>query len=143
MLAMSRNEAVPLETMQAGMPWDWESFPEYLDSVDRTPKGVNVMSYIGLQPIYAYVMGGVDEAKQRPASEQEMADMCSILVEAMEAGACGFSTQLMGENGVQRAFEVVRTDTLATVKKSSQPANLVAFRKWQDPSWKRETLLLR
>jgi hypothetical protein len=48
-----------------------------------------------------------------------------------------------GENGVQRAFEVVRTDTLATVKKSSQPANLLAFRKWQDPAWKRETLLLR
>jgi hypothetical protein len=48
-----------------------------------------------------------------------------------------------GETGVQRAFEVVRTDTLATVKKSSQPATLAAFRKWQDPAWKRETLLLR
>ena len=43
MLSLSRNEAVPLKTMQAGMPWDWVTFPEFLDSVDRTPKGVNVM----------------------------------------------------------------------------------------------------
>ena len=38
MLALSRNEAVPLRTMRAGMPWDWQTFPEFLDSIERTPK---------------------------------------------------------------------------------------------------------
>ena len=53
MLTMSRNEAVPLATMQAGMPWDWETYPEFLDSLDRTPKGVNCLSYVPVaQPSY-------------------------------------------------------------------------------------------
>ena len=57
MLALSRNEAVPLKTMRAGMPWDWETFPEFLDSVERTPKGVNVMAFVPLSPLYGYVSG--------------------------------------------------------------------------------------
>ena len=63
MLSLSRNEAVPLKTMRAGMPWDWETFPEFLDSVERTPKGVNVMSLVPLAPLYSYVVG-VDKAKE-------------------------------------------------------------------------------
>ncbi len=55
MLSLSRNEAVPLRTMQAGMPWDWVTFPEFLESVDRTPKGVNVMAFVPLAPLYGYV----------------------------------------------------------------------------------------
>ena len=51
MLTMSRNEAVPLEAMQEGMPWDWETYPEFLDSLDRTPKGVNLLSYMPLNPV--------------------------------------------------------------------------------------------
>ncbi len=37
MLTMARNEAVPLESMREGMPWDWESYPQFLDSIERTP----------------------------------------------------------------------------------------------------------
>ena len=39
MLALTRNEAIPLKAMQFGMPWDWVTFPEFLDSLDRTPQG--------------------------------------------------------------------------------------------------------
>ena len=46
LLAMTRNEAIPLETMQAGMPFDWETIPEYLDSVDRLPKGINLLHFM-------------------------------------------------------------------------------------------------
>ena len=53
MLSLSRNEAVPLETMRVGMPWDWVTYPEFLDSVDRTPKGVNVMSFVPLAPLFS------------------------------------------------------------------------------------------
>ncbi len=42
MKTMERTEAVPYEAQEKGMPWDWETFPEFLDSLDRTPKGVNI-----------------------------------------------------------------------------------------------------
>src|SRR5271156_6066386 len=42
MRSMTRVEAIPLASMSAGMPWDWVTFPEFLDSVDRTPKAVNI-----------------------------------------------------------------------------------------------------
>ena len=96
--AVSRNEAVPLQTMQAGMPWDWETFPEFLDSVDRTPKGVNVMAFVPLAPLYMYV-AGVDKAKAYRVTDDELDEMCRLLVEGMEAGACGWSAQIAGEVG--------------------------------------------
>ena len=46
MLSMTRVEAIPLASMSAGMPWDWVTFPEFLDSVDRTPKAVNILPYV-------------------------------------------------------------------------------------------------
>ena len=94
----SRNEAVPLKTMRVGMPWDWVTFPEFLDSVDRTPKGVNVMSFVPLAPLYAYV-AGVDNAKAYRVTDDQLDEMCRLLVEGMEAGGCGFSAQVSGEVG--------------------------------------------
>ena len=90
MLSLVRNEAVPLETMRQGMPWDWVTFKEYLDSVERTPKGVNVMSFVPLAPLYGYVVGS-DEAKRRPATDDELQQMCDLLIEGMEVGGCGIS----------------------------------------------------
>lgn len=98
MLSLVRNEAVPLETMRQGMPWDWVSFKEYLDSVERTPKGINVMSFVPLAPIYGYVVG-TDEAKQRAATDDELQQMCDLLTEGMEAGGCGISAQILGVEG--------------------------------------------
>ena len=104
MLTMSRNEAVPLESMQEGMPWDWETYPEFLDSLERTPKGVNLLTYMALNPLMAYVMG-IEAAKSRPANEEEMAEMARLMEEGMAAGACGWSAQLGGENDVQRDYD--------------------------------------
>ena len=98
MLTVSRNEAVPLKTMRAGMPWDWITFPEFLDSVERTAKGVNVMSFVPLAPLYAYV-AGVDNAKAYRVTDHELRRMCELLVQGMEVGACGFSAQVAGELG--------------------------------------------
>ena len=114
MLTMARNEAVPLECMKEGMPWDWETYPEFMDSLERTPKGVNVLSYVGLNPLMAYVMG-VEAAKARPADPAERAEMCRLLEEAMAAGACGFSAQLSGEASVQRDYDgtPMITDTMS------------------------------
>jgi N-acyl-D-aspartate/D-glutamate deacylase len=105
MLSLSRNEAVPLRTMQAGLPWDWETFPQLLDSIDRTAKGVNVMSFVPLAPLYGYAVG-IDEAKKRPATGAELERMCELLIEGMQAGGCGMSAQINGEVGnVQLDFD--------------------------------------
>lgn len=102
MLTMSRNEAVPLECMEEGMPWDWTTYPEFLDSLERTPKGVNMLSFVGLNPLLVWVMGSVDVAKSRGMTAAEREEAERLLREAMEAGACGWSAQLLGHNGVQR-----------------------------------------
>ncbi len=98
MLAVSRNEAVPLKTMRAGMPWDWVTFPEFLDSVDRTAKGVNVMAFFPLAPLYGYV-AGIDLAKARRVTDEQLEAMCGLLVEGLQVGACGWSAQISGEIG--------------------------------------------
>jgi N-acyl-D-amino-acid deacylase len=98
MLSLSRNEAVPLRTMQAGMPWDWETFPEFLESIDRTPKGVNVMAFVPLAPLYGYV-ADIDLVKAHRVSDEQLDEMCGLLIEAMEAGGCGWSAQISGEIG--------------------------------------------
>jgi N-acyl-D-amino-acid deacylase len=98
MLSLSRNEAVPLATMRQGMPWDWVTFEEFLASVERTPKGVNVMSFVPLAPLYGYVVG-VDEAKERRVTDEELEQMCALLVEGMRIGGCGISVQVLGEIG--------------------------------------------
>jgi N-acyl-D-amino-acid deacylase len=114
MLTMARNEAVPLETMQQGMPWDWETFPEFLDSLERTPKGVNVLSYVPLNPVMMHVMG-LEAAKSRPATSAEREHLKEAFNAALDAGACGFSAQLSGREGVQRDYDgtPMITDTMA------------------------------
>jgi N-acyl-D-amino-acid deacylase len=114
MLTMERNEAVPLSCMKEGMPWDWESFPDFMDSLDRTPKGVNLLAYVGLNPLMMYVMG-LEQAKSRSANPAERAEMDRLLREALEAGACGFSAQRLGETSVQRDYDgtPMITDTMS------------------------------
>jgi N-acyl-D-amino-acid deacylase len=113
MQTMERNEAIRTATMEAGMPWDWETYPEFLDSVDRTPKGVNLLSYVGLNPLMSYVMGH-EGAKGRAATASEREEMCRLLSEAMDAGGCGFSAQILGTDSVQRDFDgtPMITDTM-------------------------------
>ena len=64
------------------MPWDWETFPEFLYSVERTPKGVNIPFYFPLAPLMTHCMG-LDNAKNRPATAAEMKDMQQLLREGM------------------------------------------------------------
>lgn len=105
MLTMTRNEAVPLAAMKAGMPWDWETFPEFLDSVERTPKSVNVLAYVPLNPLMVWTMG-LERAKSGVLpTDDEHAEMCRLLGEAMDAGASGVSAQRMGHRSVQRDYD--------------------------------------
>jgi N-acyl-D-aspartate/D-glutamate deacylase len=114
MLTMSRTEAIALASMREGMLWDWESFPEWLDSLERIPKGVNCLSYTPLLPLLVYVMG-MEAAKSRPATPAEQAEMVRLLDESMRAGSCGWSVQRLGAHSVQSDFDgtPMATDTMA------------------------------
>ncbi|MCZ6656677.1 MAG: amidohydrolase family protein [Gammaproteobacteria bacterium] len=114
MLTMTRTEAIPYESMKEGMPWDWETIPEYLDSLDRADKGVNVIQYMPTASLMTYVMG-LEAAKSRAATDAERREMQRLLHEGMDAGLCGFSIQRLGPDSVQADFDgsPMVTDTMA------------------------------
>jgi len=83
-------EGMPTEALRAGIRWEWETFPEYLDAVERARPAVNVAAFVGHSAIRYFVMG--DAAVERAATADELAHMQQIVREAMRAGAVGFST---------------------------------------------------
>ena len=83
-------EDIPTEAMMSGIEWTWESFPEYLATVERLPKALNYGMYIGHSALRMYVMGrrGLEER----ANEDDLRAMAHAVEEAVRAGAMGFST---------------------------------------------------
>jgi len=104
MLTMTRTEAIPYDSMIAGLKWDWETIPEYLDSLDRAPKGVNCIQYMPTASLMTYVMG-LEAAKTRPGTYEERAEMRRLLSEGMDAGLCGFSIQRLGPDSTQADYD--------------------------------------
>lgn len=98
MQMLETTEQIPVVHQRAVLPWDWESFPEYLQRVERLPKGVNVMTYLPANPLLIYVMG-VEAAKTRPPSPAELNEIRRLINDAMDAGAIGISLSAMGEQG--------------------------------------------
>lgn len=108
MLMMTRNEAIAYETMQEGMEWgkyQWETLPEWMAHLKQLPKGVNATMLVPLNPLYAYVMGGIDEAKSRRPTDQEMQQMKKLMFNALDHGCCGFSYQRCGVPSVQPDYD--------------------------------------
>jgi len=108
MKSMTRVEAIPYDSMKEGMPWDWVSFPEYLDSLERTPKAMNILPYVPIGPMLLSVLG-VDDAKSgRMPTDDEHALLAKMLHESMDAGGCGWSAQRLPPTGpaaVQRDWD--------------------------------------
>lgn len=91
MRLMTRIEAIPLHTMELGLRWDWVTFPQWLDSLDRHPLGVNVGALVPFNALRLYVLG-VEESRARVrATEKAIQQMQATLYEAMKAGAFGWS----------------------------------------------------
>jgi len=104
---LTNVEAIPYDSLSKGVTWDWETFPQFLDSIDRRPKAVNILPYVSVSPLLTYVMG-IEAAKTRPPTEREEREICRLLDEAMDAGACGWSAQRLDPNGpacVQRDYD--------------------------------------
>ncbi len=87
---LSAVEDIPTEAMAAGIDWTWETFPEYLATVERLPKAINYGMYIGHSALRMYVMG--KRALSEKATEDDMARMAAAVKEALKAGALGFSS---------------------------------------------------
>jgi N-acyl-D-aspartate/D-glutamate deacylase len=87
---LERAEDIAPEAMEAGIKWAWTTFPEYLDAVERTPKGINYTAYVGHSALRTYVMG--EWAFSSEANEEDLQAMKRELRSAISAGAIGFTT---------------------------------------------------
>jgi N-acyl-D-aspartate/D-glutamate deacylase len=83
-------EGMDAATLSAGIAWEFETFPDYLDAVRRRGTMVNFTAYLGHTALRLYVMG--DNAYERAATDDEVAHMCSLVREALDVGAAGLST---------------------------------------------------
>jgi N-acyl-D-amino-acid deacylase len=87
---LERAEDISPEAMQAGIKWSWTTFAQYLDAVDRIPKGINYAAYMGHSALRTYVMG--ERAFDEQATTQDLQMMRSEMRDAIAAGAIGFTT---------------------------------------------------
>src|SRR4051794_23420399 len=84
-------EGMKLETLQTGIAWDFETFPQYLDTLRALPKRINVAAFVPHSMVRLYVMGP-DAAFSRAATELEVAEISRTVREALDAGGIGIST---------------------------------------------------
>ncbi len=87
---LQRAEDIPPQAMEAGIQWQWTTFPEFLDCLDSLPKGINYSGYLGHSALRTYVMG--ERAFEQAATEDDLKAMERELRDAMRAGAIGFTT---------------------------------------------------
>ncbi|HEX2382418.1 MAG TPA: amidohydrolase family protein [Acidimicrobiales bacterium] len=84
-------EDMSFETLSVGVPWaDFETFPQYLDAIERRGVSLNFGCYVGHTAVRLYVMG--DEAYERPATDVELKQMQGVIAAAIDGGAIGFAS---------------------------------------------------
>jgi N-acyl-D-aspartate/D-glutamate deacylase len=97
---LEKVEGMSIDALQAGLGeiWPFETFPQYLDSVEKRGSAINVAALLGHTPLRMYVMG--EESTERAATQDEINAMKRLMREAMEAGAIGFGTSVsVSHNG--------------------------------------------
>jgi N-acyl-D-aspartate/D-glutamate deacylase len=87
---LQKVEDMDVAALAAGIPWEFETFPQYLESVEKRGTVLNYAAYIGHTALRLYVLG--DEAADRIATDDEINVMSRMVSEAMQAGAAGFAT---------------------------------------------------
>jgi N-acyl-D-aspartate/D-glutamate deacylase len=88
---MEGVEDLPEVVLTEGLPWNWESFPEYLDALDARPYDMDVAAMVTHAPLRVHVMGEAAEA-HAVATPEQCAEMARLTAEGLAAGALGFST---------------------------------------------------
>jgi N-acyl-D-amino-acid deacylase len=88
---MEGVEEIPGSVLAEGLQWEWESFPQYLDALDRRPRAIDIAAQIPHHPLRVFVMGE-RAIRREAATAQDIAAMCELTEEALRAGAFGFTT---------------------------------------------------
>jgi N-acyl-D-aspartate/D-glutamate deacylase len=88
---MEGVEEIPNPVLAAGLTWEWESFPEFMNALERRPRAIDICAQAAHLPMRVYVMG--DRAVRRePATPDDIAEMRRLTIEALQVGAFGFTT---------------------------------------------------
>lgn len=99
---LTHVEGMSLEALRAGVDWNFESYPEYLDALETKGTVPNVASFVGHSSVRTYVLG--EDASKRAATKAEVAEMKRLVLEGLKAGGVGFATSTLeqhnGENGI-------------------------------------------
>jgi N-acyl-D-aspartate/D-glutamate deacylase len=100
--ALTHVEGMSLEALRGGVQWDFETYPQYLDALERRGVVPNVASFVGHSSVRTYVLGA--DATRRAATPAEVAEMRRLVLGAVRAGAIGFATSTLeqhnGEQGI-------------------------------------------
>lgn len=88
---MEGVEDIPGTALAEGMTWDWETFPEYLDALEKLPRTVDIGTHVPHGAVRAYVLGEREQPGAVPTAD-DIAAMSAIVEEGVRAGALGFST---------------------------------------------------
>ena len=121
---LTQVEGMSLEVLRQGIRWQFETIPEYLDMLERQGAAVNVAVFAGHSALRTYVMG--EAATRRAATPAEVDSMRKLLLEAMRAGAIGFSTSTSpahnGEGGLPMPSRLADDAELRTLVSSLKEA---------------------
>ena len=93
---LTHVEGMSLEAMVEGIDWDFETFPDYMNSLERRGMVPNVAAFCGHSSVRTWVLG--EEASDRAATDKEVAEMKKIVLEALDHGACGFATSTLEQH---------------------------------------------
>lgn len=105
---MESVEDIPRQSLSAGIDWQWETFPEYLDALARFPRTIDVGTQVPHATLRLYVMGDRG-ASNEPATVDDIERMATITRSAIEAGALGFSTSRTMVHGTPEGVPIAGT----------------------------------
>jgi N-acyl-D-aspartate/D-glutamate deacylase len=102
---MEGVEDIPGPTLRAGLPWNWETFPEYLDALERMPRTIDIGAQLAHHPLRVYVMGERAIRHER-ATADDIAKMQVLAEDALRAGALGITTSRTESHRTTRGEQV-------------------------------------
>ena len=93
---LTHVEGMSLKAMEEGIDWDFETFPDYMESLERRGLVPNVAAFCGHSSVRTWVLG--EAASDRAATKDEVAEMKNLVLEALDHGACGFATSTLEQH---------------------------------------------